>query len=51
LVKYWVTQQKRAIKITKMRIKHHEIHGNGKIAMDEKFTLQKQEKHLKVIDI
>jgi len=42
---WWVIQRERAIKITKMRIKHHEKHGNGKNAMQDKITLQKQEHH------
>ncbi len=37
----------RSIKITKFRIKHHEKHGNGKNAMDDKTILLKQEKKLK----
>ncbi len=47
MVKFWVKQRERSIKITKYRIAHHEKHGNGKVAMDEKFILQKQEKHHK----
>ncbi len=47
MVEFWKFQRERSIKITKMRIKHHEYHGNGKVAMDEKSQLQKQEKHHK----
>ncbi len=37
----------KGIKLTKYRIKHHEIHGNGKVAEIDKFILQKQERKLK----
>ncbi len=38
-------ERERSIKITKMRIKHHEKHGNGKVAEQDKFILKKQERH------
>ncbi len=44
MVKFWPEQRKRSHKILKERIAHHEKHGNGKVAMDEKFQLQKFEK-------
>ncbi len=44
MVKYWKVQRERAIKLTKFRIKHHELHGNGVVVMEEKSILQKQEK-------
>ncbi len=47
MVRFWDKQIDRAIKITKMRIKHHEIHGNGINAMQEKTQLLKQEKYKK----
>ncbi len=47
MVKWWARERERAIKITKFRIKHHEKHGCGKNAMEDKYTLQKQEKHNK----
>ncbi len=47
MVKPWEVAREKGIKITKMRIKHHEFHGNGKVAMDEKAQLLKQEKHQK----
>ncbi len=33
-----------------MRIRHHEKHGNGKLAMEEKYVLQKQERHNKELE-
>jgi len=45
LVKWWERQREIGIKLTKFRIKHHEYHGNGKVAEDEKRQLKKQEKH------
>ncbi len=47
MVKPWLISMEKGIALTKFRIKHHEKHGNGKVAMDEKFILQKQEKKLK----
>ncbi len=44
MVIYWDVQLNRAIKITKMRIKHHEFHGNGDVAMRDKAILKKQER-------
>ncbi len=49
MVNYWDAQRERAIKITKFRIKHHEFHGNGDIAMHEKQILKKQERALQLI--
>ncbi len=34
----------KAIKITKMRIKHHEKHGDGNNAIADKACLKKQER-------
>ncbi len=45
MVNWWAHQREVGIKLTKFRIKHHEKHGNGKVAMEEKNQLQKQEKH------
>ncbi len=47
MVVWWTEQRIKGIKILKYRIRHHEQHGNGKVAMDEKFQLQKMEKHHK----
>ncbi len=41
MVNYWDRERERAIKILKFRIQHHEKHGNGKVAMDEKSQLIK----------
>ncbi len=45
MVKFWDVEIDRAIKITKMRIKHMEKHGMGKNAMQEKEILKKQERN------
>jgi len=45
MVKYWNVQIDKGIKLTKMRIKHLEKHGDGDGAMQEKRILQKQERH------
>ncbi len=45
--KPWQKSMEKGIALTKYRIAHHEKHGNGKNAMDEKSILQKQEKKLK----
>jgi len=50
MVKYWQIQRDIGIKLTKFRIKHHEQHGNGDVAMKEKQILQKQERHKKEMD-
>ncbi len=47
MVKWWELQREKGIALTKYRIKHHEKHGNGKVAMEEKQQLLKQEKHQK----
>ncbi len=47
MVKPWEKSMEKGIKLTKFRIKHHEYHGNGKVATDEKYILQKQERRLK----
>ncbi len=44
MVRFWDKEIDRAIKLTKFRIKHHEIHGNGDVAMKEKSILKKQER-------
>ncbi len=46
MVKWWDVQLSRSIKITKMRIKHHEKHGVGKAVMEDKARLVIQEKAL-----
>jgi len=50
LVKYWDKQIDEAIKVTKFRIKHHEKHGDGDVAMHEKQILRKQERHKELRD-
>ncbi len=45
MVKFWDVQIKKGIELSKMRIKHHEKHGNGNVAMREKEILKKQERH------
>ncbi len=45
MVKYWDEQIEKGIKLTKMRIKHHEKHGNGNNVIQDKKILQKQERH------
>ncbi len=45
MVKWWQVQRDRSIKLTEFRIKHHEKHGNGKVAMIEKSQLLRQKKH------
>ncbi len=42
---WWKKQREIGIKLTKYRIKHHEEHGDGNVAMDEKSQLKKQERH------
>ncbi len=44
MVKFWDIQIEKAIKLTKFRIKHHEKHGNGNVAMQDKEILRKQER-------
>ncbi len=45
MVRWWDFQIERAIKITKMRIKHCEKHGMGDTCIREKNILKKQERH------
>jgi len=45
---WWESQEKKGIKITKYRIAHLEKHGDGDSAMQEKFILKKQERHLQL---
>ncbi len=47
MVKFWEVQREKGIKLTKYRIKHHENHGNGNVAMQDKNILLKQERHHK----
>jgi len=47
MVKIWDKRMQKGIKITKFRIQHHEKHGAGKNAMEEKQILLKQEKKYK----
>lgn len=49
MVKYWDEERKRAIRILKFRIAHHEKHGNGDVVMKEKSQLKKLERHIQVI--
>ncbi len=44
MVKPWEARVEKGIKITKYRIKHLELHGNGDSAMLEKLILKKQER-------
>jgi len=44
LVKFWDVEIEKAIALTKMRIKHHEKHGCGENAMQDKRILQKQQR-------
>ncbi len=46
MVKFWLMQLEKSILKTKDRIKMMEKHGVGKSAMQEKATLQKQQKKL-----
>ncbi len=50
MVKYWDKQIEIGIKLTKFRIKHHEKHGNGDVAMKEKAILKKQERKKQLRD-
>ncbi len=50
MVKFWDKQINDAIKRTKFRIKHHEKHGNGDVAMQDKRILLKQERNKKLHD-
>ncbi len=45
MVMVWVEAENKGIAITKMRIKHHEKHGNGDIVIQEKAILKQQERH------
>ncbi len=47
MVKPWMSAMEKGIKLTKFRIKHHEIHGNGSVTQVEKYILQKQERKFK----
>ncbi len=44
MVRYWDVQLRTVTKITKQRIKHHEKHGCGKNAMEDKLQLRRQER-------
>ncbi len=48
MVRWWDSQIDKGISITKMRIKHHEKHGNGSVVIKEKAMLVKQERHKQV---
>ncbi len=50
MVKFWDEQIAKGIKLSKMRIKHHEKHGNGQPAMQDKAILKKQERHKELRD-
>jgi len=45
MVRWWDGQIEKGIELTKRRIKHHEKHGNGNVAMQDKEILKKQERH------
>ncbi len=45
MVVFWSVQIEKGIKLTKYRIAHHEKHGNGLAAMQDKEILKKQERH------
>ncbi len=45
MVKPWDIAIDKGIAISKYRIKHHEKHGNGQPAMQDKEILKKQERH------
>ncbi len=45
MVRWWDLQIDKGIAITKLRIKHAEKNGMGKMAIEEKARLQKQIKH------
>ncbi len=49
MVRYWDIQIDKAIKLSKIRIKHLEKHGMGNSAMLEKKILQKQERQRELI--
>ncbi len=44
MVNWWDAEIEKGIKLTKSRIKHHEYHGDGNVAMEEKAQLKKQER-------
>jgi len=48
MVRFWDTQIEKGIRLTKMRIAHHEKHGNGDVAIKEKNILKNQERHKQV---
>ncbi len=50
MVRFWDIQINKGIILTKMRIKHHEKHGNGIVAMQDKNILKKQERHKELRD-
>jgi len=45
MVKPWDIAIEKGIRLTKMRIKHHEKHGCGNNVIEDKRILQKQERH------
>ncbi len=45
MVKWWEIQREKGIALSKYRIKHHEKHGNGIPAVQDKENLKKQERH------
>ncbi len=47
MVRWWDIQIQKGIALTKMRIAHHEKHGNGSVVLKEKAQLARQEKHKK----
>ncbi len=49
-MKWWDIQIDKGIKLSKSRIKHHEKHGNGDVAMEDKAILKKQERHKQLRD-
>ncbi len=49
MVMWWHVQREKAIKLTEFRIKHHEKHGDGDVTMKEKYILEKQKRHHKLL--
>ncbi len=48
MVRPWDDELKKAIKTTKIRIKHCEAHGIGSSVIQEKAILKKQERRLEL---
>lgn len=48
MVEPWTEAINKGIKLSKFRIKHHEMHGCATSAMQDKDILKKQERHKQV---